>query len=237
MRNVQDHPPGHGPAGLLGRMTALSDAVFAIVLTLLVLDLRPPPGVTDANLFQGVAAMEPKLVAFATTFALVAVFWIAHVSLLRRLVAFDWTVAWVNLAYLFTIAITPFASTLLGEYSVFGNAWRLYCMVLIGIGAAQVALLLVIYRAKGRLVEPVGRREFWHRLIRAMSPSFVFALALGVSLLGFARISFLLSWILMPTVLILARTVLGQRTTAPSPPKTARPGIKTAPRARAIKPR
>jgi uncharacterized membrane protein len=221
-------------------MIALSDAVFAIVLTLLVLDLRPPPAVTDANLFRGVIAMEPKLVAFATTFALVAVFWIAHVSMLRRLTAFDWLVAWINLLFLFTIAVTPFASTLLGDFSVFGNAWRFYCLVLIAVGAAQTALLLVIYRGHGRLVEDVSRREFWHRLTRALSPGLAFAIALAVSLMGFAQVSFLLSWILVPVALILARTLLGPkpapaqiREAAALPTPPTRPSVSVAEAVRA----
>src|SRR5271155_4597399 len=140
-----------GSHRLLERMLFFSDAVFAIVLTLLVLDLRLPAGITDANLLRGVLAIAPKLVAFATTFALVSVFWIAHVTLTRRLLEFDWAAAWVNLLFLFTVTLTPFASTLLGEYSVFGNAWRLYCLALMAVGIAQLILFLVIYRDAGRL--------------------------------------------------------------------------------------
>jgi uncharacterized membrane protein len=81
-----------GTSRMLERTMFLSDAVFAIVLTLLVLDLRLPQGVTDATLFHGILAMQAKLVAFFITFALVSVFWIAHVSMVRRLTDFDWPV-------------------------------------------------------------------------------------------------------------------------------------------------
>jgi len=198
-----------GTFRLLERMLYLSDAVFAIALTLLVLELRLPPGVTDANLFQGILAMEPRLVAFVTTFALVSVFWIAHVSMARRLTVFDWPVAWVNLAFLFTIAMTPFASTLLGDYSVFGNAWRFYCLVLVVIGAAQVVLFLVIWRDHGRLVGDMSRREYWYRLVRAASPGATFAIALTISLLGLTHLSFYLAWVLTPAILIGARQLFG----------------------------
>jgi uncharacterized membrane protein len=198
-----------GTFRLLERMLYLSDAVFAIVLTLLVLELRLPPGVTDANLFQGIRAMEPRLVAFVTTFALVSVFWIAHVSIARRLTKFDWPVAWVNLLFLFTIAMTPFASTLLGDYSVFGNAWRFYCLELIAIGVAQIVLFLVIWRDRGRLVGEVSRREYWHRFVRAASVGVAFAIALATSLAGLTRLSFYLMWVLVPAILIGARLLLG----------------------------
>jgi uncharacterized membrane protein len=194
-----------GSARLLGRMLYFSDSVFAIVLTLLVLDLRLPPGVTDETLFRGIFDVRPKLVAFAITFALIAVFWIAHVSLARRLTTFDWPAAWFNMLFLFTIALTPFVSSLLGEFSVLGNAWRLYCLTLIGVGSAQIMLFLVIYRDSGRLVGGVSRREFWHRFTRVASPAVSFAVLLALSLAGFTRTSFMLSWVIVPIILVVAR--------------------------------
>ena len=96
------HTSEAGNIRLLERMLYFSDAVFAIVLTLLVLELRMPTDITEANLFRGVLAMEPKLAAFAMTFALVSVFWIAHLTITRALTQFDWVAAWVNLCLLYT---------------------------------------------------------------------------------------------------------------------------------------
>jgi uncharacterized membrane protein len=197
--------PEPGNVRLLERMLFFSDSVFAIVLTLLVLDLRLPPGATDTTLFRSLFAVEPKLAAFAITFALVAVFWIAHVSLARRLTAFDWPAAWFNLLFLFTITLTPFVSSLLGEFGVLGNAWRLYCLTLTGVGSALVMLFLVLYRNKGRLMGGVSRRDFWHRFTRVISPGASFALLLALSLAGFTRTSFVLSWVAVPIIMLAAR--------------------------------
>jgi uncharacterized membrane protein len=199
-----------GNVRLLQRMLFFSDAVFAIVLTLLVLELHLPPGITEANLFRGVLATMPKLAAFATTFALVAVFWIAHLTITRRLREFDWAAAWVNLLFLFTIALTPFASTLL-QFGVFGNAWRLYCLELIAVGIAQMILFAVINRGGGRLVGGVSRRVFWHRFTRASSPALSFAILLALNSMGYTRLSFYLCWFMIPAIFILARFTLGPR--------------------------
>jgi uncharacterized membrane protein len=224
-----------GAHRLLERMLNLSDGVFAIVLTLLVLDLRMPPGVTDANLFRGILAMEPRLVAFGLTFALDSLFWIAQASILRRLIVFDWAAAWANLAFLFTIALTPFASTLLGDYSVFGNAWRLYCLLLIAIGAAQTALMLVIYRDGGRLLGDTHRGEFWYRLTRAVSPVAAFSVALTFSLLGWTHVSVFASFVFVPVLLFVARRWLAPKAAPATPLKAARPGAKSPARTRPIK--
>jgi len=211
MARAENHAIEPGTQRLLERMLFFSDGVFAIVLTLLVLELRLPPGIAEANLLRGVLDMEPELAAFAITFALVAVFWISHVTLTRRLTTFDWAVAWVNLLFLFTVTLTPFASSLLGEYSVFGNAWRLYCMELSAVGIAQLMLFLVIYRDNGRLAGGASRREFWHRFTRASSPCLGFSILLALSYMGFARLSFYLCWVMIPAILLMARVTLGPR--------------------------
>jgi uncharacterized membrane protein len=147
---------------------------------------------------------------------LVAIFWISHISISRRLSAFDWPTAWANLFFLFTIALTPFASTLLGEYSVLGNAWRLYCLTLMGVGAALIMLVLVVYRDRGRLIGGMSRKEFWHRLTRAGSPGVTFAILFALSLMGFRRMSFMLSWVLIPAILILARFLFTRKSSQDS---------------------
>jgi hypothetical protein len=92
-----------------------------------------------------------------------------------------------------------------------GNAWRLYCLALIAIGIAQFALFLVVYRGNGRLIGGVGRREFWHRSIRAASPAASFAVLLALNLMGFTRMSFILSFLMIPTIIILVRVSLSRR--------------------------
>ncbi len=208
-----------GAHRMLERMLFLSDGVFAIVMTLLVLDLRVPPGMTDAGLLHAFVVLGPKLSAFATSFVLVSVFWVAHASITRDLQKFDWPVAWANLAFLFALAWAPFAATLLGEFGTFGNAWRFYCLALIVMGSTQVILLLVISRDHGRLLGGLGRRQFWYRLVRAGSPSVGFSVALAVSLAGLPQVSYF-CWILIPVTLIVARLLFkpdGDKTiTAPA---------------------
>jgi uncharacterized membrane protein len=209
MERAENRANEPGTIRLLERMLFFSDAVFAIVLTLLALELRLPAGSTEASLFRGVLAMVPKLVSFATSFALVSIFWIAHVTITRRLMKFDWAAAWANLLFLFTVTLTPFVSTPLGEYGVFGNAWRLYCLALIAIGLAQIILFLVINRGNGQLIGGVSRRVFWHRFTRTISPCASFTILLALSLMGFARLSFYLCWVTIPGILMLARFALG----------------------------
>ena len=206
-------PPVHAPHSqglLLERMLFLSDAVFAIVMTLLALELRFPAGYEDANLLSGLLAMASHLIAFAISFAVVSVFWIAHATMTREIRQFDWAVAWVNLAFLFTLTLTPFATGLLGEFRTLGNAWRLYCLVLIAIGTVQVVLVAVVCRDGGRLVGGLSRRVALARIMRAASPALGFTVALILSLMGFAVAS-QFAWVTIPLFILAARALFGPR--------------------------
>ena len=78
---------------LLHRLLFFTDAVFAIVMTLLVLELRPPEGATLAAQMHGLAELTPRLFAFALSFTIVGIFWIAYLSTTRQLARFDWASA------------------------------------------------------------------------------------------------------------------------------------------------
>ena len=220
-------PTEAGSTHLLERMLFLSDGVFAIVMTLLVLDLRIPEGIADADFISAFIGITPKLIAFTMSFALVSVFWAGHVSITRELQKFDWAVAWANLGFLFFLAWAPFAATLLGQFGAAGDAWRFYCLVLIAMGTAQAVLLLVITRENGRLIGGLERRQFWYRLIRALSPGTGFMVALAFSLAGMRLLSNY-SWILIPMMMFAARLVL-KEPKAKSAPAAATATVATTP--------
>jgi len=144
----------------LHRLVFFTDAVFAIVLTLLVLELRPPEAHTAEELAAGLRALLPHFLCFMGTFIVVAIFWSAHMSYTRRMAMFDWPTAWLNLLLLlFTIALLPFASALLGEHGRQGLAWQVYCSNLIAASIAQTAVWLSLSRGKGRLMGGVTGRD------------------------------------------------------------------------------
>jgi uncharacterized membrane protein len=97
------------------RVVAFSDGVFAIAITLLVLTLEIPPGVDDLG-----AALRDHgndLFAYALSFAVIGKFWLAHHRFYGSLLRFDGMLMGLNLFYLAWIAIVPFSTDLLGNYS------------------------------------------------------------------------------------------------------------------------
>lgn len=195
--------PGPYDHRMIDRLLFFSDAVIAIVVTLLVLELRPPEAHNVNELATSLRALTPKFIAFAGTFAIVIVFWAAHLAITRRLKVFDWAVAWVNALFLFAVATLPFASALIGEYGSAGIAWQLYCAALMAASFSQALLVIVTTRGGGRLVDGVTAREIIWRLLRAISPGVAFAAGLVLSLQGKAELS-AFCWVLIPPLLLVA---------------------------------
>ncbi len=197
-------------ARMVSRMLFFSDAVFAIVLTLLVLELRPPVVEGDAALADALIGLTPKFVAFVSSFALVSVFWSAHTAMTRRLSAFDWPMAWFNLLFLFTIAIMPFVSALIGEHGTFGLAWRVYCAALVAASLAQTALFVTMTRDGGRIVGGITVRQKAWRVLRSLSPGIAFGVGLALNNAGYVGLS-AVCWLLIPVVMLIAQALLGER--------------------------
>jgi uncharacterized membrane protein len=187
---------------LLERMLFFSDAVFAIVLTLLALGLpHLPDGTDDAHLMSGLSGASEPLIAFVVSFGIVGLFWLVHVITLRTLAAFDWLVAAMNVVFLFTVTLTPFGMELVGRFGRLGEAWRLYCALIIAISLASCALIAVSHRDESRILLPEHHGRLWRRLSRAITPGVAFAIGLALS---FARQPVLASycWVLAPVLLL-----------------------------------
>lgn len=203
--NDHQHEHGHDPyddGPNLHRMVFFSDAVFAIILTLLALELRPPELRPGSGLIEALWAMRGHFGAFALSFAVLSVFWLAHLSTMRRLTQFDWPVAIFNLILLFMLALMPFASALVGEFGTQSQAWPIYCGVLIAASAAQTALLWALVRDNGRLVGGNAPREVQYRTIRALSPGIAFGAGLVANLIGHPVLAAYCWWLFLPVMLI-----------------------------------
>ena len=101
------------------RVEAFSDGVLAIVITLLVLELKVPEHVTggDPELWRALAERVPAILAWVVSFVYVLVFWVAHHYLFEQLANVDRGLLWLNGLFLLAISFTPFPTSLAGEVS------------------------------------------------------------------------------------------------------------------------
>jgi len=108
------------------RFEAFSDGVFAIVITLLVLELRVSQHLSTPNLHKELLAQLPRLGAYVLTFLSVGVFWVAHHLMVGSAARVDRVLLCVNLFFLRWVSLLPFSAGLLGGYPNSREAVALY---------------------------------------------------------------------------------------------------------------
>ena len=102
------------------RLAALSDGVFAVAMTLLVLDLRIPASEvihSEPDLWRALIALSPRLVMYLMSFLTLGIFWVGQQTQLNHLVRSERSLTWIHIAFLFAVTLTPFSTMLLGEHT------------------------------------------------------------------------------------------------------------------------
>ena len=105
----------------LDRLTSLSDGVFAVAMTLLVLDLRVPVGLaasraSEHGLWDALLKLGPSFAAYLLSFTMLGTFWLAQHTLLSIFDRCDRTLTWIHLGFLFMVSLLPFSAALLAHY-------------------------------------------------------------------------------------------------------------------------
>jgi len=123
----------------LGRLAALSDGVCAIAMTLLVLDLHVPDSraiVGEADLWQALVALSPRLIPYLMSFLTLGIFWVGQQTQLDLLERSDRNLTWLQLTFLLAVTIMPFSTGLLAEFTSHRLALVAYWLNILLLGAA-----------------------------------------------------------------------------------------------------
>src|SRR5262249_34533535 len=108
-------PSPNGRSMTKARLEAFSDGVFAIVITLLILDIRIPE-VPYRQLWPALTAAGPRLLAYVMSFLLIGLYWVFHHHGMQRLERTDGVFIWLNILFLLFVSFLPFPTVLLGRY-------------------------------------------------------------------------------------------------------------------------
>lgn len=127
-----------GTAHTTSRIEALTDGVFAIVMTLMVFDIRVPDDWTG-SLGGAVASLWPKFFAYAVSFVQLGIYWAGHRSQFSFIQREDHTLRWISLAFLALVSLIPFSAELLGSHVRDPLAIIIYAGNLVAIGLLLTA--------------------------------------------------------------------------------------------------
>lgn len=139
-----------------GRLEAFSDAVIAIIITIMVLELKVPHG----DSLQELLPLLPVFLSYVLSFVYVAIYWNNHHHMLHACTTVTGTILWANLHLLFWLSLFPFATGWMGENHFAAVPTALYGVVLLMAAIAYYVLQQAIIRAQGPesiLKKAVGR--------------------------------------------------------------------------------
>ena len=165
----------------IGRILALSDGVFAIALTLLILDIAVPATTSNDDLAKVLLDLWPRYLAFALSFLVISRFWVIHRQAFRLIVRGDPALVWLNLLLLLFISFLPFPTAVLGEHTGSPAAAVLYAVAVCLTSAASAAYFWYA-SGRGNLLGPdVGSAYIRALRARALSGPVFFALTVPIA--------------------------------------------------------
>ncbi|MFC9847001.1 TMEM175 family protein [Streptomyces sp. NPDC127595] len=162
---TQTHPHENDPGA--ARLIVLSDGIYAIAMTLLVINVTIPTHLADAAFHKALSDALPSLGAFALSFTLIAGFWRDHRRILTALPAETVVVTRLILLGLGLVALLPFPTGLLAAYASQPEAVALYAGAMAAIHAVHATLLLLTQRQllpSAAASDAAARRRFTAQL-------------------------------------------------------------------------
>lgn len=146
-------PATHDELGL-ERIVFFSDAVIAIAITLLAIDIRLPNLEHETRLVPVLLGLWPRYLSYAISFLVIGTYWIAHHNMFEHINRYTPQLIWLNLLFLLCVAFTPFPTAVVGEYGTQISAQIFYAGSVVVTGL--VKLILWWYASHNRrLLEPV----------------------------------------------------------------------------------
>jgi len=162
------------------RIAAFSDGVIAIIITIMVLELKLPEGAAGGDVWPSfLVPLAPKIAIYALSFVIVGALWINHHQLLAVVRRPTMQLMWFNLLLLFFLSLIPLATGFLGEHPQSARAISFYALIMT-LSSAVFGLLR--YRL-GRMPEHDGAHIQFRRatLVRSFAGTLIYAAAVVVA--------------------------------------------------------
>ena len=169
----RDHDPS--------RVLSLSDGVFAIIITLLVLEIQVPELSGRQTLREALSQVRPSFYAFIISFVVVAISWAGHRDLFAHVRLMDRPLVWLNILYLLPLCVIPFGASLIARYENAAVALRMYGFMLVAVAATRI---WIWWYGTGRphlLYEPIDTASRRAGVWLVGVPAIAYLVAIGVA--------------------------------------------------------
>lgn len=157
------------------RLSAFSDAVFAVLITVLVLDLRPP----ELPTFKALLLLWPTWLSYAVSYLFIAIVWLNHHYLMRYATEATPRLLWFNFAHLFSMSLLPLSTAWMAASKLAPQPVAFYAAVFFLVNATYIALIWELIDRSPVEVSPAVRRIM---RVRSITTLCLFGLAAVVAL-------------------------------------------------------
>ncbi len=176
--------PAHKREFQLERIILFSDAVFAIAITLLVLEIKVPHVGEDTNnsLLNILIGMTPKFIGFFISFLVIGQYWIVHHKLFGFVEDYNGGLLWLNLIFLLSIVLMPFSTALYSENIKSTLSFIIYCSNISTSGIIAFILWRYVGSAKRNLSELNQHKDLLSYFsLRSLAIAFAFGAGVLIS--------------------------------------------------------
>ena len=156
------------------RLTALTDGVIAVIITIMVLEMHPPHGAGFSNL----AELGPVFLSYVLSFIYVGIYWNNHHHFFHLVKTVDGAILWANLHFLFWLSMVPFTTAWMGESHFAPVPTALYGASLLTAAVSWYIMQLVIIRQQGP-ASPL--RQALGRDVKGKISPFLYLAAIGMA--------------------------------------------------------
>lgn len=148
----------------IDRIILFSDAVFAIAITLLIIEIKAPEvhSADAMEQLQQLAYLIPKFVGFIISFFVIAIYWRSHHRIFGFVNNYSERLIWLNILFLFTIVLMPFSSAYLSDNFLAVVPFTFYNVNVILTGIANYALMRYIFNKKNKMIKHQPDALFIH---------------------------------------------------------------------------
>jgi uncharacterized membrane protein len=187
----------------LERIVFFSDAVMAIAITLLAIDIRVPEipqAAAASELPVRLGELNPQIMSFVISFFVIGIYWMAHhryFALIRR---YDNGLLAMNLLFLLFIAVMPFVASLLGHYPFLALGVIPYAVEVSAIGLSIAALWVYATHSHRLVDDRMDARQIRLLTIRPLGPTIVFIISIPAALINPTLATF--TWLLSPVAVV-----------------------------------
>ncbi|MDB5235994.1 MAG: hypothetical protein JWR44_2987 [Hymenobacter sp.] len=191
----------------LERAILFTDAVFAIAITLLVIELKVPEleHRTEHEAASSLLRLIPKFIGFLISFFIIAIYWTAHHRIFRFVRHLDGQLLWLNLLFLLCIVLMPFTTAYQSEYGMLATPWVVYSVNIIATGLMQALIQRYLKNPRHDVVAAHERTHPDLDLVRPLMTPLVFGVSIVLAFFVYPWVLRILPGVIFPLLSIYFR--------------------------------